>query len=573
MIRPLLRKYCMREMCLTGSVLVRFSKRSHIMVRFALSFWLMTLISRVALADGPFSSVDSLDMKQLNWYNLDPTIDAVHGSSVDKTYNEILQSLAPKKKVVVAVIDGGVDIHHTELEGKIWTNHDEIADNGIDDDNNGFVDDIHGWNFLGNPAGENIHYENYEYVRIYKKYDPLYKHVKSIHDLPKAERSNYRNYLASREKYQAERAKYESEKNYIDFFETACYNTTRTVKNFLGKDTLVPDELKGIHTDIDSVKRSVEFLSYLYGQGLTPESLRRYRQNNYNHLHKKLNLETDYRAILSDDPADIKDTGYGNNDVKGPSPDHGTFVAGIIAASRDNGEGINGIAGEAEIMVLRAVPDGDEYDKDIALAIRYAVDNGADIINMSFGKSFSPQKKFVDEALQYAEKHNVLVVHSAGNDAKNIDKNMQYPAKHFTDGSMASNFITVGATTGKPDEFLVAYFSNYGRENVDLFAPGVDIVSLYPENKYNLASGTSFSGPVVTGIAAMIRIYYPELTATEIKDIILQSATRFEKLKVYYPEDEGKRNKKTKFRHLSRTGGIVNAYNALQLASSIAHEK
>ena len=538
-----------------------------------LLFWLMAMLSPALLADEPFSSVDSMDVKQINWYNLDPVADTVQGASVDKTYREILHALPPGKKVVVAVIDGGVDIQHSELKGRIWTNADEKADNGIDDDNNGYVDDLHGWNFLGNPAGENIHYENYEYVRIYRKYDSLYKNIKSIYELPKAERSDYRYYLASRKKYEAERTKFETEKSNIDFFESAYNNASRTVMCYLGKDTFVQADLNAIHTDIDSVKKSVSFLSYVYSKGLNPESLKEYRQYNSNYLTKKLNPGTNYRAILSDDPADIKDTDYGNNDIKGPSSDHGTFVSGIIAASRDNGQGINGIAVNADIMVLRAVPDGDEYDKDIALAIRYAVDNGANIINMSFGKSFSPQKKFVDEALQYAGRKNVLVVHSAGNDAYNIDETMQYPSKTFGDGTKASNYITVGATKGKLDEFFVADFSNYGRENVDLFAPGVDIVSLYPENKYNLASGTSFSGPVVSGVAAMIWSYYPDLQASEVKDIILHSVTRFEKLKVYYPDDEGKRNKKTKFRHLSRTGGIVNAYNAMQLAERIANEK
>jgi len=533
----------------------------------------MAMLSPAVLADEPVSSVDSMDVKQINWYNLDPVADTVQGASVDKTYREILHGLVPRKKVIVAVIDGGVDIQHTELEGKIWTNPDEIADNSIDDDSNGYVDDLHGWNFLGNPAGENIHYENYEYVRIYRKYDSLYKDIKSIYNLPRAERSNYRYYLASRKKYEAERTKFETEKSHIDFFEFAYNNAAQTVMRYLGKETLVQADLDAIHTDIDSVKKSVAFLSYIYSKGLTPESLKEYKQHNFNYLTKKLNPETNYRAILSDDPSDIKDTDYGNNNIKGPSSDHGTFVSGIIAASRDNSKGINGIAVNTEIMVLRAIPDGDEYDKDVALAIRYAVDNGADIINMSFGKSFSPQKKFVDEALQYAGRNNVLVVHSAGNDAYNIDETMQYPSKTFSDGTKASNYITVGATKSKLDEFFIADFSNYGRENVDLFAPGVDIVSLYPENKYNLASGTSFSGPVVSGVAAMIWSYYPDLKASEIKDIILHSVTRFEKLKVYYPDDEGKSNKKTKFRHLSRTGGIVNAYNAMQLAEKIANEK
>jgi subtilisin family serine protease len=522
-----------------------------------------------AYSDEPFSSVDSINDKILNWYNLDPVADKIQGAAVDKTYNEILRTRVPLKKIVVAVIDDGVDIHHSDLLGRIWKNEDEIPDNGVDDDQNGYIDDLHGWNFLGNPSGENVHYENYEYVRIYKKYDSLYRDIKSIHDVTPAEQNDYKYYLASRKKYEAELKKTEEEKGYIDFFENAFDEATTAVKTFLGKDTLTWSDLDSLTTNIDSIQNSITILSYLYSNGLTPEALSDYRQHNSDLLNKKLNPGMNYRAILSDDPADILDTDYGNNDVKGPTSDHGTFVSGIIAATRDNGEGINGIAGNAEIMVLRAVPDGDEYDKDIALAIRYAVDNGANIINMSFGKSFSPHKKFVDEALQYAGVNNVLVVHSAGNDANNIDETEQYPSKAFSDGTVAPNYLTVGATTAKRDDFFVADFSNYGRKNVDLFAPGVDIVSLYPDNKYNSGSGTSFSSPVVSGVAALVWSYYPELKASEIKEILLQSVTRYEKLKVYYPTDEGKKNKMVKFKRLSQTGGTVNAYNAMQLAEKI----
>ena len=526
-----------------------------------------------AFTDEPFSSVDSIHDKVLNWYNLDPATDNIQGAAVDRTYNEILLTRVPRKKIVVAVIDGGVDIHHSDLSEKIWKNEDEIPDNHLDDDHNGYIDDLYGWNFLGNPAGENVHYENYEYVRIYKKYDSLYRDINSIHELPPAGQNDFKYYLASRRKYQEELKKAEEEKEYIDFFENAFDEAAVTVKTYLGKDTLSRSDLDTLVTGNDSVQNAVTILTYFYSNDLTPEAIRDYRKHNDDLLNKKLNPEMNYRAILSDDPADILDTDYGNNDVAGPAPEHGTFVSGIIAAARNNGEGINGIADNTEIMVLRAVPDGDEYDKDIALAIRYAVDNGANIINMSFGKSFSPDKKFVDEALRYAEKNNVLVVHSAGNDASNIDKTVQYPSRAFIDGTVAPNFITVGATAENRDDFFVADFSNYGRKNVDLFAPGVDMVSLYPENKYNSGSGTSFSGPVVSGVAALVWSYYPELKASEIKDILLQSVTRYEKLKVHYPTDEGKKNKMVKFKRLSLSGGTVNAYNAMLLAEKTVSGK
>jgi subtilisin family serine protease len=524
-------------------------------------------------ADEPFSSVDSFNLQQLNWYNFDPASDSVQGASIDKTYHEILDTCNLQKKIIVAVIDGGVDIRHDDLQGRIWTNSDEIPDNAIDDDHNGYVDDIHGWNFLGNKSGENIDFENYEYVRIYRKYDSVYRDIKSINELPGELRGEYKNYVESKKKYLSELKKYREEKNYIEFFENSFLTASLTVCNYIGTDTLPVSILDTIKTDIDSIQKAVNVLSYLYSNNLTPGDLAEYKQDNSDHLDKKLNIDKNYRALISDNPADIMDTDYGNNDVTGPSAEHGTFVSGIIAAIRDNSLGINGIAANVQIMVLRAVPDGDEYDKDIALAIRYAVDNGANIINMSFGKSFSPQKKFVDESIRYAGGKNVLVIHSAGNDAFDIDETAQYPSKTYTDGTVATNFITVGATAEHKNDFLIADFSNYGKRNVDLFAPGVDMVSLYPGNKYNSGSGTSFSGPVVSGVAALIWSCYPQLMASDIKDILLQSVTRYDKLRVYYPDQDGKKSKLVKFSRLSQTGGIVNAYKAMLLADKVTQER
>ncbi len=542
---------------------------SYVLLLIALKF----IFCHNLFAEGPFSSVDSFNTKKINWYNLDPDKDSVQGASIDRTYREILSEMTPAKKIIVAVIDGGVDINHIDLKGKIWVNTGEIPGNGIDDDQNGYIDDIHGWNFLGNASGENIRYENYEYVRIVRKYDSLFSKITSINELPRSEWENYRNYIASKERYEAELKKHETEKSYIDFFEKAYRKATATLMNYLGTDTLLQSDLERITSNADSVRLAKEFMTYVFDNNLTLKELNDFRQYNSDYLDKKLNKDINFRAVISDDPADILDTDYGNNDVKGPSPEHGTFVAGIIAAIRNNGEGINGIAENVEIMVLRAVPDGDEYDKDIALAIRYAVDNGANIINMSFGKSFSPQKKFVDEAMKHAMKNNVLLIHSAGNDSRNIDENVQYPTRKYIDGSEAPNYITVGATSDIRNEHFVAGFSNFGEKNVDLFAPGVDIVSLYPGNKYNSASGTSFSGPVVSGVAALIWSYFPQLNACEIKDIILQTVTKPGKLRVYYPAERENQTRKVRFSRLSQTGGIVNAYNAMLLAGKVAYQK
>lgn len=226
-------------------------------------------------------------------------------------------------------------------------------------------------------------------------------------------------------------------------------------------------------------------------------------------------------------------------------------------------------------MVIRAVPDGDERDKDVANAIIYAVDNGARIINMSFGKGHSPNKEAVDKAIQYAESKDVLLIHAAGNASLDIDETDQFPMKYYGNDKKqaAGNWITVGASDRESGKGLVAEFSNYGNKNVDVFAPGVAVYSTVPEGDYKENSGTSMAAPVVAGVAALVLNYFPALSATELREIILKSATRkYGKSRVYVPgkkEDE----QKTKFKKLSNTGGIVNAYTAMKYAEKIYKKK
>ncbi|NTW32346.1 MAG: S8 family serine peptidase, partial [Bacteroidetes bacterium] len=303
----------------------------------------------------------------------------------------------------------------------------------------------------------------------------------------------------------------------------------------------------------------------LYSSGVNNEYLKKIRKSDSNKIVKNLNMEVDFREIIGDNPDDINDNKYGNNNVKGPDAGHGTLVAGVIAANRNNKIGINGVAEGVEIMAMRVVPDGDEYDKDVALAIKYAVDNGANVINMSFGKAYSPQKKFVEEAIKYAEKHNVLLVHAAGNDGVNNDSIEHYPTAKFDDGTISNNVLTIGASTFKADKNFAGFFSNYG-QSVDIFAPGVNIISLLPENKYTMANGTSFSCPLVTGVAALVWSFYPELTALQLAEIIKKSGTRHSRLKVYCPEKQTPKQVKIKFAKLCNTGASVNAYKALIMA-------
>ena len=205
------------------------------------------------------------------------------------------------------------------------------------------------------------------------------------------------------------------------------------------------------------------------------------------------------------------------------SESHGTHVAGIIAAERNNGLGANGVANNVEIMSVRTVPNGDEYDKDVALAIRYAVDNGAKVINGSFGKSFSPHAEWVRDAIKYASDNDVVFVHAAGNDGKNVDEGTNFPDDNVDFVEISNTYIRVGSLTSKYGSKMVSGFSNYGKNNVDVFAPGSAIYSTYPENDYESISGTSMASPAVAGVAALVRSQYPKLTAAQVKQVILDS--------------------------------------------------
>lgn len=512
------------------------------------------------------TTIDSLPVKYLNWYNRSPSQDKIQGAATDQAYIELLKDKSPRKKVVVAVIDGGVDIYHPELEGKIWTNKEEIAGNGLDDDNNGYVDDIHGWNFIGNSKGEHLLYENMEYVRIFKKLNPRFSGVKDENGLSAEDKQLYAVYVKSKTKYEEELRKYTQRKKDLDNFERYVNHQEEVLKKYLRKQDLTAADVRAVKTKSEMVNEAKKVMLDLYDKGFTRKDLADMQKRSNDFLTYYLNLDFNPRMLVNDDPENISDLYYGNNDVKGPRSFHGTFVAGVIAAIRGNGQGPDGVAGHVEIMTLRVVPDGDERDKDVALAIRYAVDNGADIINMSFGKYFSITRGILDDAVRYAGNHNVLMIHSAGNEADNLDLIEHYPSAILADGSKVSNWITVGATSDILNKEFCGVFSNYGAENVDLFAPGVNIVSLAPDNKYEMGDGTSFSGPVVSGVAALVWSYYPELTAIQLKDILLESSTKYPKAKVYSPDTKSSKRKKVQFATLSRTGGIVNAYNALQAA-------
>ena len=500
-----------------------------------------------------------------NWYNKSATNDSIYGAEVDKAY-ELLLKDKESTTVIVAVIDGGIDINHEDLKDNIWINKNEIPENGIDDDKNGYIDDINGWNFLANTKGENITYENLEITRIYKQYNAIYS--KATSQLSNKEKEKEKLYQKAKKLYEKQLKQAKRQKVGIGKYKNRYYSAYNNIKIALNDNEINLQNLDSLKAHNKELKKDIKFLY--------PFIQYNFNTTIFDEIEKYIDEELDYHLNVNFNPRDSISanqndliTPYGNNNVYGPDASHGTFVSGVIAAKRNNEIGINGIADNVRIMGLKAVPNGDERDKDVAKAIRYAVDNGAQIINMSFGKELSPQKHLVDEAFLYAEEKGVLLVHAAGNDGFNIDKVKQYPTKNISDDYQLKNWITVGASSMNIDFKFAAEFTNYGKEMVDLFAPGVQIKSLAPESEYDIADGTSFSAPVVSGVAALLLSYYPDLSNEQIKSIILKSAVKYSNTIVYKPGDDSRKPKKITFELLSNTAGLVNAYEAIKMAEEI----
>ena len=505
-----------------------------------------------------------------NWFNLDASKDGVQGVSTEKMYKELL---AGKKgqTVIVAVIDSGVDPEHEDLKDVMWVNEDEIPNNGIDDDKNGYVDDVHGWNFIGGKNGENVAHDTYEATRLLGKYDKMFKDA-NPDKLSKKDKEKYELYKKLKKENEATRTDLESK---LGFYESLM-TQLEDLKKAMGKDDFTLEDLEKYEAPEDKAQ-SVAMLTNVMKQIGTLEEVEEQLEGAVNYFSSGLkyhhNPDYNSREIVGDDYSDSYEKGYGNNDVKGPDAFHGTHVAGIIAAVRSNDVGMMGVANNVEIMSVRAVPDGDERDKDVANAIIYAVDNGASIINMSFGKGYSWDKKAVDKAVKYALKKDVLLVHAAGNSAQNNDNTDNFPNDGFEKRGLfgpkqADNWLEVGALSWKKGEDTPASFTNYGKENVDVFAPGVDIYSTTPDQGYGNASGTSMASPVTAGVAAVLRSYYPELTAEQVKEVIMESVVEMN-YKVKKPGEK----ELVPFSDLSVAGGVVNVYKAVEKAEKVKGKK
>ena len=519
-----------------------------------------------------------------NWHWKDYEQDSIHGISLLKAY-QLLSTLSIKPSpIIVAVMDGGIDTNQIDLKNKLWTNAKEIPGNGIDDDRNGYIDDVHGWNFLGGSNGQNIDKVAAEKSRVYHQYKSLYEQKNlDTTQFTKAQIDQYRIWKQAALEMEFS----DEEAANLQYIKMAT-NAVQKLGNYLIKEMndsnftvlqLEPFQPIG-KVSLDA---KIAYLRTVQILGIDKEigfeevmsDFKEYIEGKEKAAIAKQEAPAPIRAqIIKDKYENLADSYYGNNDITGPNTKHGTHVAGLVVSTPDSSWKINNLYPPIKIMGIRVVPDGDEYDKDIALGIRYAVDNGAKIINMSFGKSFSPEQIWVDSAIRYAASKDVLIVHSAGNEFYNIDIKPVYPTPYSSSlKDTANNILTVAASSDPYlNGTLLTDFSNYGPKIVDVLAPGNKIYSTLPgKNNYGYLQGTSMSAPIVSNIAAILRAYYPSLTAVEVKKIITQSVWKpANKDETYYiPQKEETKT----LQQIAAAGGIVNAANAIQLANSYPIKK
>ena len=540
------------------------------MKKISIGFLLMLCISNLAMSQQYYKG----------WHHGDLDSNAVYGTSTERAYKELIKNTQPRKKIIVAVIDSGIDTVHEDLKPVLWVNKKEIPNNGIDDDKNGYKDDVYGWNFIGGKDGRNVGKDSYEGARIYYQLKKLFG-ADSINEknLDEEKAVQYRLYkkVAAVLESQAKEASM-----YVMILKDIVAKIPAAdslIKVAMSKSSYTGDELQNFKSNDPQVSKARATMLGIFQQTRQMESTNQALIGELMQFYEGEKSKVDalekepphYRQdIVKDNYDDPNDKYYGNNDVMGTDASHGTHVAGIIGAVRGNEKGIDGIANHVQIMPIRAVPDGDEHDKDIANAIRYAVDNGALVINMSFGKSFSPQKKWVDDAVKYAESKGVLLVHAAGNDAKNIDVEDNFPSRNFNNDTLNvfSNWITVGASGAVANE-IAASFSNYGKREVNVFAPGVKIYSTIPGgNTYGDKDGTSMAAPVVAGIAALLLSYFPALSPKQVIEVLEKSS---KKIETSFPKPGT--DEKVMLSELSISGAIVNTYEAFKMASSIKGER
>ena len=528
---------------------------------------LALLIAGSALAQGSSKK----DAPPNMWHLMDPATSGYSGVSAEKAHAFLKGTGRKSNTVLVAVIDSGIDTAHQDLKPILWKNSKEIPNNGKDDDKNGYIDDVHGWNFIGGKDGRNVKEDSYEAARVYHTLKTKWE-GKTATGLTGAQLKEFNTYERAKEKIVGDVDPLAAQQ--LKTMVPELVESDKALRAALGKEEYNGNDIKDFNSPNKEINAMKDFLIRISKANnsyeITNKQILEQLEGELRKVESVTQAPPTFRKdIVQDNYLDFTDKYYGNNDLMAETSLHGTHCAGIIAAVRDNNKGAMGIADNVRIMAIRAVPDGDEHDKDIALAIRYAVDNGAQVISMSFGKDFSPEKKWVDDAIRYAAAKGVLLVHAAGNDSKDLDKEFNFPSTVFEDGVRATNVITVGASGDAKNGGLTARFSNYGKNEVDVFAPGVGIYSTLPGgDQYGNLNGTSMACPLVAGVAALILQYYPTLTPQQVKMAIEKSSVAPKDI-VNIPGS----TTMVKLSELSLSGGIMNAEAAVKYASTLVGEK
>jgi len=510
----------------------------------------------VALGVPAIPTLKALTAAPEDWQRLSPETDGVFGVGSERALTELLDGKSPARRVIVAVIDGGVDTAHTALVANLWRNTKETV-NGKDDDGDGLVDDNLGWNYAGGMNLKSVNVESFEVTRIFA----ACVGAPAGRGTPKPDAGRCDKIKSDYDKKKTETATQVAQ---ISGFIQTSNAVTTVLQRALNTPTLTRNAVEAYKPTGEQNAQARDIWLQIEATGLMGKAAEEALSNAQDQVKYGLDINYDARTIVGDNISDLSEKLYGNRDVTGPDASHGTHVAGIIGAARSGGQ-MQGIAPSVQIMAVRAVPNGDERDKDIANAIRFAVDHGAQIINMSFGKSYSPGKSAVDAAAKYAESKGVLMVHAAGNDGENIDVEPSFPSAVLESKQRVGNWLEVGASSWKGLGELAAEFSNYGKTRVDLFAPGVDILSTVPGGGTKRESGTSMAAPVVSGVAALLMSYFPTLTASEVREILIASARRID-VQVVKPGGTGK----VSFAALSNSGAVIDAYAAVKMAQARA---
>lgn len=545
----------------------------------------------------------SNDKKQsdLDWFNCSFDKDGIYGAEVNKAY-DFLKDKKIKKRPVVAIIGTGLDIEHEDLKDAIWKNPKEKKINGKDNDKNGYIDDIHGWNFLGGKDGtvmeKTMEEGDREFIRLFDKgYGKYFYDGENFYQMindkktkvPAPDNMNeYRYYVnrvlsesriaGSYGGYQLSYLIRDYGKHFDRMMRAKYPNQELTQKEF------------GICYDPKAAKRDslseVAFMIYIMGFTVS-------QTDSWDVVHNAIKsgdqitmAKEEYekamqqygndgrKEIVGDNYLDLNDYKYGNNVLLTSDAFAGTMLGGIIAANRENDWGMNGIMDKAELMTLRVkANEGEPYLKDVVLAIRYAVDNHADIIMLPQQATLYPdnQKKWVDEALKYAESKGVLVVVPTREYSVDMAKMEFYPNRWMTGEKELTNLMIVASSdkNGNP-----SMSSNYGAKEVDLFAPGTDVYSSYTGDTYQKASGAGLAAAATVGVAALIKAYYPELSGSQIRNLLIKSVTSRADAEV----EKGIRVKDRVtqdlflFGDLCLSKGILNAYNAVIAADKMSNQ-